>query len=73
MAKNPSQIHSPAENHVAAIKAGLIDAKDLGFAEAERKPLELHVAEWRDALIAKGRCRSHAELSHNRVARIGEL
>jgi hypothetical protein len=62
-----------AESEVAKIKAGLIDLKVIAQAAHESRPLSDHLDDWRQFLIAKGSTRQHADLSHNRVARLIEL
>jgi integrase/recombinase XerD len=49
---------------------GVIDARMDQYAQADRRPLADHVADWKAALLAKGGTLDHAALSENRVRSI---
>jgi integrase len=55
------------------VKAGLIDPKALGFRDHEARPLADHLTDFRAYLIGKNTTEKHANLTHNRVARLIDL
>ena len=61
------------ESEASKVKAGIVDTRDLAFRDADRKALAEHLADWRSAMIAKGRTLPHANLSHNRAAKVAAL
>jgi integrase len=60
------------ESRVSAIKAGVADPREAKWAEAERRPIAEHVAEWHAYLISKGDVAQHADQSRDRVLRLIE-
>lgn len=61
------------ESEASKVKAGIVDSRDPAFRDADRKPLSDHLVDWRAAMIAKGRTLPHANLSHNRTAKVATL
>jgi len=51
-------------------KGGVIDARTDGYAEAERRPLAEHLADWRAGLIAQGRTEKHVGMLLSRATAI---
>ncbi len=60
------QLAARLERDAARRTEGIIDR----FTDHAKRPLAEHLADWRAALVAKGRTERHAELSHNRVRRV---
>jgi site-specific recombinase XerC len=55
------------EKQVELIRLGYVKREDIGPAEADKKPIGDHVAEWEQAMLARGRTAKHAELFTFRV------
>ena len=55
-----------AEAYAARIRAGLIDPRAEAIRRHEVRPTADHLAEWKQALIAKGGTVKHANLHFNR-------
>jgi site-specific recombinase XerD len=66
------RIANGLESQVHAIKTGVADPREAGWAEAERKPLSDHVHDWHAFLIGKGDVVQHADQSRDRVLRLIE-
>jgi site-specific recombinase XerD len=66
------RIANGLESQVHAIKTGVADPREVGWAEAERKPLAVHVRDWHAFLVAKGDVAQHADQSRDRVLRLIE-
>ena len=62
-----------AEAETARVRAGLTDAKALGFRDHEARPLADHLAEWRNGMLAQGMTARHADQYHTRAARLAAL
>jgi hypothetical protein len=62
-----------AAAEAAKIKAGLIDPKALGYRVHENRPLSEHLADFKDALVAKGGTAKHAGVSTNRAGKVFDL
>src|SRR4051794_12239705 len=62
-----------AESVAAKVRSGVVDPRDLAIRDADRKPLTDHLADWRAAMLAKGRTAAHASLSHNRALKVATL
>ena len=58
---------------VSKIKGGLIDPKALGFRDHDARSLADHLTDFRAYLIGKECTQVHADLTHNRVARLIDL
>jgi integrase len=61
------------EAEVAKVRAGLIDAKTLGYRRHEGAPLSGHLADWRRDMEARGKTPEHAELYHGRASKLAAL
>src|SRR5262249_32314171 len=66
------RIANGLESQVHAIKTGVADPREVGWAEAERKPLSDHVLDWHAFLVGKGDVAQHADQSRDRVLRLIE-
>jgi integrase len=67
------RIAAELEGRVLAIKSGAIDPRERSWADAERKPLTIHVEEWHAGLTAKGRSPRHADASRDRAQRLIDM
>jgi integrase/recombinase XerC len=64
------RIANGLESQVHAIKTGVADPREAGWAEAERKPLADHIDDWHNVLIARGRVRRYAQMSREKLLRL---
>ncbi len=60
------------ERKIGLRRDGVLTARDDGYAEAERKPLMDHVADWHGFILGKNRTAKHADLSRNRLTKVLE-
>jgi integrase len=67
------RIANGLESQVHAIKTGVADPREAGWAEAERKPLSEHVHDWHAGLLARERSLYYADLARDRVLRLIEM
>jgi integrase len=66
------RIANGLESQVAAVRSGVADPREAGWAEAERRPLTDHVHDWHADLLARGRKGYYADLARDRVLRLIE-
>jgi integrase len=67
------RIANGLESQVHAIKTGVADPREVGWAEAERKPLTEHVHDWYVGLAARGRNAVYVHNSRMYVLRLIEM
>jgi integrase len=65
--RSTEELARAAESQAAKIKPGLVDPRDLARREHATGPIAEHVAEWGDAIQAKGGTAQHVALSTSRV------
>src|SRR5690349_6214757 len=67
------QIARKLESDVELRRRGVIDARDDSYRSHQARPLSAHLADFRAALLARGRTAKHVELTRSRAARVIEL
>ena len=67
------QLAAAMESEASKVRAGLVDAKSLAYRDHEARSLPDHLADFRAYLIGKGSTETHANLTHNRVARLLDI
>src|SRR5579864_277568 len=67
------QMAAAMEADAARIRAGVVEAKDLAYAGAGRRPLADHLQDYHRHLLAQGVTAKHARLSGDRIRRVVAL
>jgi integrase len=62
-----------AESEAAKIRAGVLDPREIGIRLHEAKPLKVHLDDWHEVMLAKGRTTKHADLYLSRARQVATL
>jgi integrase len=63
-------IKTRRDREAELIRLGYLKPEDVGPAEAEKKPIAAHLAEWKQSMLARDTTEKHAELFASRVRKL---